>query len=81
MTLSKIHPDNVYKWMYEFSLDSNDVFMVFNCYSMGTYADGGYATYKPYVSSYIYVKKQSREPKGEWEEIWSKKYNNFIKSL
>lgn len=77
MTLSHIHPDNIYKWMYEFSLDSNDVFMVFNCYSMGSYADGGYATFKPYISSSNYIKTQSREPKGEWETIWDDKYKRF----
>jgi len=79
MTLCKVHPDNVYKWMYEFSLDSNDVFMVFNCYSMGTYSDGGAAVHKPYVSGPAYIRKQSREPKGPWETVWLDKYHDFIK--
>lgn len=77
MTLCKIHPDNIYKWMYEFSLDSNDVFMIFNCYSMGSYADGGYATFKPYISSSNYIKIQSKEQSGEWETIWDAKYHRF----
>ena len=77
MTISRIHPDNVYRWMYEFSLDSNDVYMVFNCYSMGTYADGGYATHKAYVSGPGYIKRQFKEPSGKWEEEWSRRYHAF----
>lgn len=74
MTLCKLHPDLIYKWMYEFSLDSWDWVMVFNCYSMGSYSDGGLATWKPYISSSAYVKRMSHEPSGEWETIWNKKY-------
>lgn len=74
MTLCRIHPDNIYKWMYEFSLDSNDVYMVFNCYSMGSYGDGGLATYKPYISGSNYIKKQSHY---DVEEEWDEKYNSL----
>lgn len=74
MTVSEIHPDNVYRWMFEFSLDSNDVFMIFNCYSMGTYSDNGAATYKAYVSGPGYIQKQGREPGGPWVDEWRKKY-------
>lgn len=77
MTLSKIHPDNIYRWMFEFPLDSNDVAMIFNCYSMGSYADGGYATFKPYITSSNYIKMQFKEPKGDWENIWDEKYKRF----
>lgn len=77
MTLRGIHPDNIYKWMYEFSLDSNDVFMVFNCYSMGSYSDGGYATHKPYVSGPGYIKKQSHAQNGDWADKWLQLYHRF----
>lgn len=74
MTLSRLHPDLVYKWMYEFSLDSWDWVMVFNCYSMGTYSDGGTATWKPYISSSAYIKKMSHESSGPWETILVLRY-------
>lgn len=74
MTLCKLHPDLVYKWMYEFSLDSWDWVMVFNCYSMGSYSDGGVATWKPYISSSAYLKRMAHEPSGNWENDWNTKY-------
>jgi deoxyribodipyrimidine photolyase-related protein len=76
MTLSRLHPDLVYKWMYEFSMDSWDWVMVFNCYSMGTYSDGGVATWKPYVSSSAYIKRMAREPSGPWEAVWDDLYRS-----
>lgn len=79
MTLCNVHPDQIYRWMYEFSLDSNDVFMVFNCYSMGSYSDGGLATHKPYISGSGYVKRQGRLKAGRWEDVWTKKYRDFLK--
>lgn len=78
MTLNNIHPDNVYKWMYEFSLDSYDWVMIFNCYSMGTWSDKGYAMRKPYISKSNYVLKMSDSKKGEWEDIWNNRFNEFI---
>lgn len=80
MTLCKLHPDLIYKWMYEFSLDSWDWVMVFNCYSMGSYSDGGVATWKPYISSTAYIKRMARERGGDWEHEWNNKYNTFKKS-
>ena len=59
MTLQQLHPDAIYKWMYEFSLDSYEWIMIFNCYSMGAYSDGGYAMNKPYISSINYLGKMS----------------------
>lgn len=75
MTISKIHPDEVYRWFYEFALDSNDVLMIFNCYSMGAYSDGGAATVKPYISGPAYVKRQARERTGPWEKVWRIAYD------
>lgn len=59
MTLNQLHPDAIYKWMYEFSLDSYEWVMIFNCYSMGSYSDGGFAMSKPYISSINYLEKMS----------------------
>lgn len=78
MTLSNLHSDLIYKWMYEFSLDSWDWVMVFNCYSMGSYSDGGIATWKPYISSSSYVKKMAHEPSGDWEQRWNAAYKRLM---
>jgi len=74
MTLNNYHPDLLYKWMYEFSMDSWDWVMVFNCYSMGSYSDRGLATWKPYNSSSKYIKRMAREPSGSWEKVWDELY-------
>lgn len=78
MTLNNIHPDNIYKWMYEFSLDSYDWVMIFNCYSMGSWSDKGKAMRKPYISSATYVSRMSDTNKGEWIDVWNNNFNNFI---
>jgi deoxyribodipyrimidine photolyase-related protein len=57
MNLIGIHPDEVYKWFMEFSLDSYDWVMVGNVYSMALWADGGLTMRKPYISSSAYILK------------------------
>jgi deoxyribodipyrimidine photolyase-like uncharacterized protein len=57
MNLVGIHPDNVYKWFMEFSLDSYDWVMVGNVYSMALWADGGLTMRKPYISGDGYIMK------------------------
>jgi deoxyribodipyrimidine photolyase-related protein len=79
MTLCEIHPDRLYQWMYEFSLDSWDWVMVFNCYSMGAWSDGGTSMRKPYISSAAYVKRMAREPSGPWEKEWNARWEHFKK--
>lgn len=79
MTLCRIHPDHIYRWMYEFSMDSWEWVMVFNVYGMGTWSDGGFAMRKPYISSSAYIRKISREPKGEWEGTWNMKWREFLR--
>lgn len=78
MTISEIHPDMIYKWMFEFSLDSYEWVMIFNCYSMGSYSDNGFAMRKPYISSSKYIMRMSNESRGEWETEWDNKYRAFI---
>ena len=80
MNLSGIHPHEVYKWFMEFSIDSYDWVMINNVYSMVLYADGGLSTSKPYISSSNYLKKMSNFKGGSWEELWNKKYREFIKN-
>lgn len=59
MNLLGIHPDEVYKWFMEFSLDSYDWVMVGNVYSMAMWADGGMTMRKPYISGDGYIMKMS----------------------
>ena len=85
MTLSGLHADAIYAWMFEFSLDSWEWVMVFNVYSMGTYADRGIAMRKPYLSTTQYINRISDaatrkmirdDPKSkEWDDL----YRAFMK--
>ena len=59
MNLVGIHPNEVYKWFMEFSLDSYDWVMVGNVYSMALWADGGMTMRKPYISGDGYIMKMS----------------------
>jgi len=79
MTLWRVHPDEVYRWMHEFALDAYEWVMVFNVYAMGTYGDGGRATRKPYVSSTAYLKRMSRERGGDWEREWNERWNAEVR--
>ena len=49
MNLSNIKPNEIYKWFMEMYVDSADWVMVPNVYGMGTYADGGIFSTKPYI--------------------------------
>jgi deoxyribodipyrimidine photolyase-related protein len=79
MTLSNIHPNGVFNWMYEFSMDSWDWVMVFNVYSMGTWSDGGYAMRKPYISSSKYLQRMARMKDPEDIQMWDDMYSKFLK--
>ncbi len=78
MTLNEVHPDMVYKWMYEFAFDSYEWAMVFNVYAMGTYSDGGIATYKPYISSAEYLIKMGVNMSKNDVVIWNQMYKQFV---
>lgn len=82
MNLCKIHPDEVYTWMMEFSVDSYEWVMIGNVYSMGMWSDGGLTMRKPYISSANYVQKMSgnRYGKGPWEHTWNALFYNFLMS-
>lgn len=78
MLLSQIDPDEVYEWFMAMYVDAYDWVMVPNVYGMSQFADGGLFATKPYISGSNYIKKMSSYPKGEWEEIWTALYWNFI---
>lgn len=86
-TLKEIHPDEIYKWLFEFSLDSNPWTMAFNVYSMGTWSDGGLAMRKPYISSSNYIKRMvlmkpmnKSQQVNSWEKEWDKLFDEFVVS-
>jgi deoxyribodipyrimidine photolyase-like uncharacterized protein len=64
MNLVGIHPDDVYKWFMEFSLDSYDWVMIGNVYSMALWADGGLTMRKPYISGDGYIMKMGNYSKS-----------------
>lgn len=88
MNLVGIHPDDVYKWFMEFSLDSYDWVMVGNVYSMALWADGGLTMRKPYISGSGYIIKMGNFTKAElkekdetdltWPEKWDILFHSFI---
>ena len=91
MNLVGIHPDDVYKWFMEFSLDSYDWVMIGNVYSMTLWADGGMTMRKPYISGSGYIMKMSNYGKEKkekkektekyelsWQEKWDVIFHNFI---
>jgi deoxyribodipyrimidine photolyase-related protein len=59
-------------------VDAYDWVMVPNVYGMSQFADGGTFATKPYISGSNFIKKMSQYPSGEWENIWTALYWNFI---
>ncbi len=80
MLLTQIHPDQVYRWFMAMYVDAYDWVMVPNVYSMSQFADGGIFATKPYISGSSYLKKMSNYPAGDWEELWTALYWNFIET-
>jgi deoxyribodipyrimidine photolyase-related protein len=81
MNLVGIHPDEVYKWFMEFSMDSYDWVMIGNVYSMTLWADGGLTMRKPYISGDGYIMKMgnySTKKTEAWNTIWNTVFHYFI---
>jgi len=79
MNLVGLHPDEIFTWFMEFSLDSYQWVMHNNIYGMGTYADGGLTMRKPYLSSSNYILKMSNFKKdGKWDTIWTDLFYRFL---
>jgi deoxyribodipyrimidine photolyase-related protein len=80
MNLSGISPKEGHKWFMEFSCDSYEWVMAQNVYDMVFFVSGGVTMRKPYISSSNYILKMSKYKKGEWSDIWDKKYKEFLKN-
>ncbi len=78
MTLSQLHPKEIYKWFMEMFVDSSDWVMSPNVYGMGTFSDGGIFSTKPYICGSNYIIKMSNYKKGNWSNIVDGLYWNFI---
>lgn len=78
LLLSHVQPDDVYRWFMGMYVDAYDWVMVPNVFGMSQFADGGLFATKPYISGASYLKKMSDYPKGDWEEVWTALYWNFI---
>lgn len=79
MNLSGISPKEGFKWFMEFSCDSYEWVMKQNVYEMVFFISGGDTMRKPYISSSNYILKMSNYKRGEWCELWDKKYYDFLK--
>ena len=78
MTLARIDPREVYAWFMEMFVDSADWVMVPNVFGMGTFADGGIFSTKPYICGSNYIIKMSNYKKGHWSDIVDGLYWRFI---
>ncbi len=78
MLLQGTDPDDVYRWFMGMYVDAYDWVMVPNVYGMSQFADGGLFATKPYISGASYLKKMSDYTGGDWEELWTALYWNFI---
>ena len=79
MTLSRIHPQEIYKWFMEMFIDSSEWVMVPNVFGMGTFADGGVFSTKPYSCSSNYILKMSDYKKSGWCKVVDALYWKFIR--
>ena len=77
MCLSEIHPDDVYRWFMEMSIDGYDWVMVPNVYAMSQYANSSVTT-KPYVSGSNYLLKMSHYAKDDWHVVWDALFWRFV---
>ena len=78
MTLSQIHPKEIYKWFMEMFVDSSDWVMSPNVFGMGTFSDGGIFSTKPYICGSNYILKMSDYKKDPWCDIVDGLYWRFI---
>lgn len=78
MLLCEFRPDDIYQWFMELFIDAYDWVMVPNVYGMGTFADGGLMSTKPYISGSGYIRKMSNYSSGDWCDIWDGLYWHFI---
>ena len=77
---SNIKPIEIYNWFMEMYVDSADWVMVPNVFGMGTYADGGIFSTKPYICGSSYMLRMSNYKKGEWCDAVDGLYWRFIEN-
>jgi deoxyribodipyrimidine photolyase-related protein len=80
MNLSNVRPTEIYQWFMEMYVDSADWVMVPNVFGMGTYADGGIFSTKPYICGSSYMLRMSNYKKGEWCDAVDGLYWRFIEN-
>ena len=78
MNLTGINPNDMYRWFMEMYIDSYDWVMVPNVYGMGSYADGGIFSTKPYICGSSYILKMSNYKKDEWCDTVDGLYWRFV---
>ena len=78
MTLCEIHPRAVYRWFMEMYVDASEWVMVPNVFGMGTFADGGIFSTKPYICGSNYILKMSNYKRGDWCDVVDGLYWLFI---
>jgi deoxyribodipyrimidine photolyase-related protein len=80
MNLSGIKPNAMYDWFMEMYVDSSDWVTVPNVYGMGSFADGGIFSTKPYICGSSYMLRMSNYKKGEWCDTVDGLYWRFIEN-
>ena len=78
MNLTGINPNDMYRWFMEMYIDSYDWVMVPNVYGLGSYADGGIFSTKPYICGSSYMLKMSNYKKDEWCDTVDGLYWRFV---
>ena len=78
MNLCRIDPDDIYHWFMEMFIDSSEWVMVPNVYGMGTFADGGVFSTKPYICGSSYILRMSNYKKDDWCDTVDGLYWKFI---
>lgn len=79
MQMCHVHPHDIFRWFLEFSVDSNQMLMVFNTLSMVSFATGPKYTTKPYNGSSAYTLRMSNYSRGPWCDVWDALYYEFWK--
>ena len=80
MNLTGIRPNEMYQRFMEMYVDSADWVMVPNVYGMGTYADGGIFSTKPYICGSSYMLRMSNYKKDGWCDAVDGLYWRFIEN-
>lgn len=92
MLLSKISPDEVYKWFMSMFIDAIAPWVMKpNVYGMSQFSTGPFMMNRPYFSSASYIHRMSSYKKSgmyekialeksnyEWFDIWNALYYNFV---